>query len=163
MQEFGHAGLALLFVALALFASSKIHASDTESCAQDGTAKLGLSSMALYNAREDLRLWRELEIQDIDNSAVKQIVANKLILHIVTVGAADIDFRDLKGASLEALCLLTTDEVKGIVERYGNEELAAVSLSYIESVEEDVVDYVREVQTALGGTGCGLSPGRPSF
>ena len=155
--------LALLAIAAGLFSNSSISADETEKCAQEGVAKLAISSMALFNAREDLRLWRELELQEIDNTAVKQIIANNLIRYVVTVGAAKVDVNDLKGASLEALCLLTTDEVKGIVEQFGHEGLAVVSLAYIDEIQDNVVARVREVQKSLLGTGCGLSPGRAHF
>lgn len=155
--------LAVLLMAPVLFANNYVSADEAEEREQDATAKLAIASMALYSAREDLRLWRELETQKIDNKAVKRIIANNLIRYVVTVGAAKIDTHELKGAPLEALCLLTTDEVKGIVEQFGDEALAGVSLSYIDSIEDDVVEHVQEVQKSLFGTGCGLTPGRPHF
>lgn len=163
LQDSRQLCFALLLIAPVLFVNSNTSADEAEKCEQDAVAKLAISSMALYNAREDLRLWRELEAQKIDNRAVKQIIANNLIRYVVTVGAAEIDIRDLKGASLESLCLLTTDEVKSIIEQFGDENLASVSLSYIDSVEGNVVEHVQEIQKSLLGTGCGLSPGRPHF
>lgn len=153
----------LLLFAAFQFASSRAVADTTEDGEEGSSAKLAIASMALYDAREDLRLWRELENQEIDNGSINQIVANSLIRNTITVGAAKIDIRDLRGGSLESLCLLTTDEAKNIMSQFGNGELAVVALSYIESVKKDVVDYVHEVQESLLGTGCGLSPGRPHF
>lgn len=130
---------------------------------QNATVGLAVANVELYSAREDLRVWRELENQNIDNEAVKQILANNLIRHLVVVAAAKIDVLELNGGPLEALCLLTTDEAKGILRQSGHKDMSRMALNFIESIEEDVVDHVHEIQESSLGTGCALSPGEPHF
>ena len=158
----------LALIALCLFAAAVIFDMQISSEAraddeQDSAIGLAVASSTLYSAREDLRLWRELENQNIDNEAVKQIIANNLIRHVLTVGAAKIDVREIKGSPLEALCLLTTDEVKGILGQSDHKEMSKMAIHFIESIEHEVIGHVREIQKSLHGTGCNLSPGEPHF
>lgn len=155
--------IALLLVAAPVIFQQQLGSDARADDEQNAAIGLAVANSELNSAREDLRLWRELENQNIDNDALKQILANNLIRHVVMLGAAKIDIRELKGNPLEALCLLTTDEVKGILRQSDHEETSAMALDFIESIEQDVLDHVHEIQEAMLGTGCTLSPGESHF
>ncbi len=153
--------IALPLIAAALVLQHQVGSEARADDKQEATVGLAVARVELYNAREDLRLWRELENQNIENEAVKQIIASNLVRHLVTIAAAQIDVRELKGNPLEALCLLTTEEAKGILRQSDQKDLAKLALNYVETIERGVVDQVREIQKSLRGTGCTLSPGEP--
>ena len=96
--------ITLLLIAAAVVFQQQLGSNARADTDENPAVGLAVASSELYSAREDLRLWRELENQNIDNDAVKQILANNLIRHVVIVGAAKIDIRELKGNPLEALC-----------------------------------------------------------
>lgn len=155
--------IALLLITAAVVFQNQFGSDARADDQQDAAVGLAVANSELYSVREDLRLWRELENQNINNEALKQIVTNNLIRHVMMVRAANIDIRELTGTPLEALCLLTTEEVKGILGQSKHEDLSNLALDFINSIEQDVLDLVREIQKGLLGTGCNLSPGDPHF
>ena len=136
-----------------------------ESCesGKDAAVSHAVTTAELMNVHNSLRMWRELQNQQIEEKPLYDLVAQNIASQVLMIRAVGFDLDDLKGNSLEALCLLTTDEVKEIMLSAERDELSQIAVEYIETIEEDVLKYFRAIQEGMLGSGCSLSPGELHF
>ena len=136
-----------------------------ESCesSEDDAVAHAVTTSELTNVRNSLRVWRELQNQQIEEESLYQLVAQNIVSQVLMIRAVGFNVEELKGNSLEALCLLTTEEVKGIMSSAEHKELSLMAVGYIEDIEDDVLKYFYSVQESMLGSGCSLSPGEPHY
>ena len=119
-----------------------------ESCesGKDAAVAHAVTTAELINVRNSLRIWRELQNLNIEEDSLYDLVAQNIVNQVLLIRAAGFNFEDLNGNSLEVLCLLTTEEVKGIMFREEPDELAQMAVGYVEAIEDDVLNHFHSVQ-----------------
>ena len=125
---------------------------------EKGTADQQVAASELYSLSGDFRLWDLQQDQGIDNDAIRMHVADSIVQHLLVLRVAKYEIANLGGTPLGALCRATTDEARQIIQKYGNESLSPVALSYIDEVEPAVLDEIRQSQMTMLDGGCFLTP-----
>jgi hypothetical protein len=130
---------------------------------EDAVVANAVTSVELMNVRNSLRMWRELQKYRIEEESLYELVARDIVGQVLIIRSVGFDVQNLKGNALNALCLLTTEEVKGIMLRAEDDKIAQVAVAYIEAIEGDFLRYFRSIQERNLGSGCSLAPGEPHF
>lgn len=155
MQKYANL-VGLLFCMGASITSCQAGTSDPKG--PDLAVNMAVANVELYSIHSDLELWQMLREQDIDNDSVNGHIANSLLRHILVIQASNIDVDSIRGVPLETACLITTNQVRGILDLSNDHQATAVAIKYIERIEDDVLNRVSAIQKNMLGTGCSLSP-----
>jgi hypothetical protein len=105
-----------------------------------------------------MRVWRALNDGAIPSDNANVELAESALGNIVLIRAFGVDVEKLDALSLETLCRATTAEFARIVSPHPVTEMQEIVLSYLESIEQEVLAMVRYEQSRLLGSGCNLSP-----
>jgi hypothetical protein len=108
----------------------------------------------LDSVRNDLSLYAELS----DDEELQKNLAMSLLRHALVIKSYRPVISAVKGERLESLCLLTMEDNREILNKSENPELARIAIEYLSNIQGDVRARVSEIQKALRGKGCYLSP-----